>query len=294
MDLLASLIVPSQGQQYPLAIRPKTPTGPKSENPDISNRRTCFFWYHNGTCHRGRGGSACPFSHTITPGVPVQPPPGYFHRTPCTLPLCPLREDTPPPPTYTTAPQEIKTPSSETSHQSPTVSSGAGSPPTTPTGKQAKFRRWRERVKKAKQFEQERAGRILGLSPSQQQQPHNQTTPSPKVGQKRKHHETPEPLISLQGRGQNAAQYTVSMNSERKDTPNAAEEPEDKWHLDGFEEGAEAAFEGASKKRKMADMENGKTGGEASGKVGGTGGNDEWRGDWDTDYFRSFFGHPTP
>ncbi|KAF2497631.1 hypothetical protein BU16DRAFT_559366 [Lophium mytilinum] len=289
MDLLASLIVPSQSQQHPLPLRPRTPAGPKAETPGTPNRRTCFFWYHNGACNRKTGYNPCPFSHSINPGVLVEPPPGYKHREPCTLPLCPLREYTPSPAYFTTL-QDPNTSSSGTPLQSPKTSSDASSPPTL-TGKKARYKRKQERDREAKKFERERAGRILGLSPSQQLQSQNQTMASPKAGQKRKHYDNPEPLISLQGRSQNMAEYYAEFGgSERKASPDAVEEPEAQWHLNGFGEGGEAVFEGAAKKRKMADTE----GGKAGGKNGGTDGDVEWRGDWDTDYFRSVFGHPTP
>ena len=53
---------------------------------------TCFFWYH-GTCARPqerRRNYHCPFLHGLTnPPTMVKPPPGYVHRMPCELELCP-------------------------------------------------------------------------------------------------------------------------------------------------------------------------------------------------------------
>jgi hypothetical protein len=54
--------------------------------------QTCFFWYHDN-CARSqepRTNYHCFFRHGLTdPPSMVKPPPGYVHRKPCELELCP-------------------------------------------------------------------------------------------------------------------------------------------------------------------------------------------------------------
>lgn len=60
-----------------------------SPPPPGQPKETCFFWYH-GECRRG---DRCHLAHETHITWPISVPPGYVHRIPCDLPLCPLRHD---------------------------------------------------------------------------------------------------------------------------------------------------------------------------------------------------------